>query len=145
MARFISSIFFSAIAMYILATVVKGALKFGLRFLFCMSIHPMQVGRTFMNSFLFNLFMIMITIPAIIHFIVELFEAYMRGTSIAFLFTELINKMNWFKWFYKTKFFFYVYLGFALLSLIYLLCKPNNDRYNIKQMIAERKKIKASR
>ena len=132
MARFISSIFFSIIAIYILATVIKGALKFGLRFIFCMSIHPMNLGRTFMNSFLFNLFLIMLTIPAVIHFIVELFEGYMRGTSIAFIFTELINKMKWFKWFYESKIFFYIYLGIALLTLIYLLCKPNNDRYNIK-------------
>lgn len=132
MARFISSIFFSAIALYILATVVKGALKFGLRFVFCMQIHPMKVGRTFMNSFLFNLMMIMLTAPAIIHFIIEIFEAYMRGTSAAFIFTGLIRRMKWFKWFYETKLFFYLYLGFALLSLIYLLCKPNNDRYNIK-------------
>lgn len=145
MARFISSIFFSSIAIYILATVVKGTIKFGLRFLFCMPIHPMLVGRTFINSFLFNLMLVMLTTPAIIHFIIELFEAYLRGTSAAFIFTGLVRKMKWFKWFYETKLFFYVYLGFAFLSLVYLLCKPNNDRYNVKKMIEERKKIQALR
>jgi len=42
-----------------------------------MPIHPMKVGRTFMNSFLFNLMLVMLAVPAIVHFIVEIFEAYL--------------------------------------------------------------------
>lgn len=145
MARFISSIFFCMIALYVLATVLKGNLKFGMRFLLFMPIHTMKKGRTFMNSFLFNLFLILLATPAVIHFIVELFEAYMRMTSGVFIFSTLVKKMKFFKWFYESKFFFYVYLFFALMTLIYLLCKPNNDRYNLKKMIEERKKIKAAK
>lgn len=145
MARFISSILFSSIAIYILSTVVKGTIKYGLRFLLFMPIHPMKVGRTFMNSFLFNLFLLMLSTPAIVHFIVDIFEAYLRGTSISFIFTSLVKRMSFFKWFYESKFFYYIYLIMAGLTLIYLLLKPNNDRYNIKQMIEERKKIKNNR
>lgn len=76
-ARFVSSIAFASISVYILITVVKGTLKFGLRFLLFMPIHPMKVGRTFMNSFLFNLMLVMLAVPAIVHFIVEIFEAYL--------------------------------------------------------------------
>lgn len=144
-ARFVSSIAFASISVYILITVVKGTLKFGLRFLLFMPIHPMKVGRTFMNSFLFNLMLVMLAVPAIVHFIVEIFEAYLWGTSASFIFATLVRKMKWFKWFYESKVFFYAYLAFALITLLYLLCKPNNDRYNIKKMIEERKKIKASR
>lgn len=126
-ARFVSSIVFASISIYILVTVVKGTIKFGLRFLLFMPIHPMKVGRTFINSFLFNLKLIMLCTPAIIHFIIELFESYLRGTSAAFLFTILVERMKWFKWFYEKNVFFYAYLAMALLTLIYLLVKPNND------------------
>lgn len=87
----------------------------------------------------------MLSVPAIIHFIVELFESYLRGTSAAFLFTTIVRRMKWFKWFYETKAFFYAYLGFAFLTLIFLLCKPNSDRYNIKKMVEERKKVRAAK
>lgn len=130
-ARFISSILFSLLVVYVLATVVKGNFKFGMRFLLLMPIHPMKVGRTFMNSFLFNLFMILSATPPILHFICILFSAYMRLTSTAFIFTILIQKQKFFKWFYNSNFFFYVYLGFALLTLIYMLFKPKSDRYNL--------------
>ena len=142
MARFISSIAFTLIAVYILVTVVKGNIKFGMRFLLVMPIHPMKVGRTFMNSILFNLFLILLATPAVLHFIIELFEAYMRLTTGVFIFATLVENMKFFKWFYESKFFFYVYLAFAALTLIYLLFKPNNDRYNISKMVEERKKIR---
>lgn len=143
LARFISSIAFTALAVYILITVVKGNFKFGMRFMLVVPFHPMKVGRTFMNSILVNLFLIMLATPAVLHFIIELFEAYMRLTTGAFIFATLVENMKFFKWFYQSKFFFYVYLAFALLTLIYLLFKPNSDRYNLKKMIEERKKIRA--
>lgn len=87
----------------------------------------------------------MLSLPAIIHFIVELFESYLRGTSVVFLFTTIVRRMKWFKWFYETKVFFYAYLAFAFLTLIFLLCKPNSDRYNIKKMVEERKKVRAAK
>lgn len=130
-ARFISSIAFALLALYVLITVVKGNFKFGMRFMLVVPIHPMKVGRTFMNSILFNLFMLMLATPAVLHFIIEIFEAYMRLTTSVFIFSTLVQKMKFFKWFYETKIFFYIYLGLALITLIYLLIKPNNDRYNL--------------
>ena len=32
-------------------------------------------------------------------------------------------------------------MSFAALTLIYMLLRPNNDRYNLKKMVEERKKI----
>lgn len=130
-ARFISTILFALISLYILLTVLKGNIKFGLRFLFFFPIHPMKEGRTYVNSFLFNMFMLLLCTPAIMHFIIELFEAYMRLTSGAFIFTVLVRKMKFFKWFYENKVFFYLYLIWALLTFIYLMFKPQSDRLNL--------------
>ena len=70
---------------------LKGNLKFGFRILFFIPIHVMKVGRTFMNTFLFNLFLLMLCTPAIIHFMVELFESYMRLSSGVFIFTVFVR------------------------------------------------------
>lgn len=144
-ARFISSLFFCVLVIYILATVVKGNIKFGLRFLFFMPIHPMKVGRTYINSFLFNLFLVLLCTPAVIHFIIVLFESYMRLTSGVFLFTILVQRMKFFSWFYTNKVFLYAYLIWAFLAFIYLIFKPKNDRYNFKKMLEERKKIEMAK
>ena len=123
-ARFVSTILFAVISLYVLLTVLKGNIKFGLRILFFMPIHPMKTGRTYINSFLFNLFLLLLCAPAIMHFIIELFEAYMRLTSGAFIFTIMVRRMKFFKWFYENKVFFYAYLIWAFLTFVYLMCKP---------------------
>lgn len=140
LARFISTIVFTGLILYVLFFVLKGNIKFGLRFLLCIPIHTMKVGRTFINSFLFNLMLVMLCTPAIIHFMIELLDAYMRLSSGAFIFTFLVKKMKFFSWFYENKVFYYVFLIFGLLTFVYLMCKPQNDRLNIKKMIDERKK-----
>lgn len=122
LARFIATILFTLISAYILLTVMKGNLKFGLRFLFFMPIHTMKIRRTFINSFLFNSLLIMLCTPAIMMFIVELFEAYLRLTSTVFVFTVLVKKMDFFKFFYENKIFIYIYLFWSLMTFLYLMC-----------------------
>ena len=139
-ARFISTIFFAALTIYMLFCVIKGNIKFGLRLFFIMKIHPMKVRNTYMNSFLFNLNMILLCVPPIIHFQIEMFKVYMNLTSGAFLFSTLMTRMKFFKWFYDSKFFFYAFLVWSLLTFIYLACKPRSDRMDIKKFIESRKK-----
>jgi LMBR1 domain-containing protein 1 len=139
-ARFISTILFAALTIYMLFCVIKGNIKFGLRLFFVMKIHPMKVRGTYMNSFLFNLSMILLCVPPIIHFQIEMFKVYMNMTSGAFLFTTLLTRMKFFKWFYESKFFFYAFLVWSLLTFIYLACKPKSDRLDIKKFIESRKK-----
>lgn len=141
LARFISSILFSLIVVYVLLTVIKGNVKFGLRFLFFMPIHPMERKRTYINSFLFNCFLLLLCTPATLHFIITLFESYMRLTSGALLFTTILQNMKFFGFFYKSKIFLIIYLVWAGLTLIYLLFKSKSDRINLEKMMEERKKM----
>lgn len=78
---FVSSVFFSGLVFYILLTVIKGNIKFGIRFLFVVPIHPMKIGRTFINSFLINIFVLMLCAPAVLHFTIHIFHSYMNMTS----------------------------------------------------------------
>jgi LMBR1 domain-containing protein 1 len=72
-------------AFYLLFCVLKGCLKFGLR-CFCMSIHPMRIGNTMMNSMLFNVWMLLLTAVAIVQFSSSAFSTYARLTAVDMLF-----------------------------------------------------------
>ena len=141
-ARFISTILFAALSIYLLFCVIKGNIKFGLRLFFLIKIHPMKLRQTYMNSFLFNLSLILLCVPAIIHFQIMMFRSYMNLTSGAFLFTTVLQRMKFFKWFYDSKFFFYAFLAWSVLTFIYLSCKSKDDRMDIKKFIESRKKAK---
>ena len=139
-ARFVSTIFVTFFTVYILCCVIKGNIKFGLRLFFLIKVHPMKVGRTYMNSFLFNGILILWATPSVIHFQVILFQSYLFNTQSAFLFTFIIQKMKFFVWFYDSKFFIYFFVAWVGITFIYLLFRPKSDRMNIKKMIEERKK-----
>ncbi len=141
LARFIGMIIFAALGLYLLMTTIKGNIKFGLRILiFFFPIYPMKLGRTYTNSFIFNLILVMLCVPAVIHFQIECFSLYMKLTSGVVLFSVILKRMKFFNIFWQYKVFFYMYIIWALLTLIYLLCKPEGDRMNIKKIIERRKK-----
>lgn len=140
-ARFISTIAFAALCIYLLLCVLKGNIKFGLRLFFIIKIHPMKLGRTFVNSFLFNVIFVLLCVPAAMHFIIELFQSYMRLTTSAFLFTGLMEKMKFFEFFWEKKVFLYAFLIWTVITFFYLLVKPKSDRLDIKKMIERRKKV----
>lgn len=139
-ARFISTIFFAFLSIYMLCCTIKGNIKFGLRVFFLIKIHPMKVGRTYMNSFIFNGILLLFCVPAIVHFQIILFQSYMNLTSGVFLFTVLVENMKFFKWFFQTKFFIYFFVAWTGITFLYLLFKPKSDRLNIKKIIERRKK-----
>jgi LMBR1 domain-containing protein 1 len=57
-------------------------LKLGIRFAF-FTIHPMEVGKTMMNSFLFNVGVVLLCEIPVIQFCSEAFSIYARVTSIS--------------------------------------------------------------
>jgi LMBR1 domain-containing protein 1 len=61
---------------------VKGVLKLGIRFAF-FTIHPMEIGKTMMNSFLFNVGVILMCEIPVIQFCSQAFSIYARVTSIS--------------------------------------------------------------
>ncbi len=143
--RFASTFLFAGLTIYVFLMTLKGNVKFGLRILLFMPIHVMKVGRTYINTFLFNVLLVMLCTPAIVNFMIEIFDGYMRLSSGAFIFTVIVRRMKFFRFFYEKKVFLYIFLFWSFCTLVYLLCKPQGDRMNIKKMIEERKKIERAK
>lgn len=75
-----STILFTGFVVYLIISVGKGLQKFGTRF-FVISIHPLERGKTMMNSFVFNVGLALFcTLPAL-HFSLMAFSGYTRLTD----------------------------------------------------------------
>ena len=100
----------------------------------------MKVGRTLLNAFVFNLMLLLVCAPAIIHFQIEIFAEYMRLTSSVTLFTIALKNMPFFKFFWKNMIFLYLFLAWSVLTFLYLMCTAKSSRLNLKKIIETIKK-----
>lgn len=139
-ASFISTIFFAAFGVYLVFCVMKGAIRFGLRLFFIIKIHPMQLNKTYMNSFLFNAIMIMLASLGSIHFTILLFRHYMRLTSGTVVFGTLLTRLRVLKAFWQYKVFLYLFLLFSVAACGLVIWKPKADKLDVREMINKRKK-----
>lgn len=62
---FVGTILLALFTLYLLGCTYKGNLKFGLRIPFLFTVYPMKENETFMNSFLFNANLLLITSVAV--------------------------------------------------------------------------------
>jgi len=118
---------YGAFAFYLLFCVLKGCLKFGLR-CFCMTIHPMQIGNTMMNSMLFNVWMLLLTAVAIVQFSSSAFSTYARLTAVDMLFGVQVENLIFLRYFYIYDVFEWTILGLSILATVYLAFRPMERR-----------------
>lgn len=109
--------------MYLLACVAKGCFKFGVR-CFCFALHPMAYGGTMMNSFLFNLSLILMATIPVVQFSSQAFADYARLTVIENMFGAQIKYLMFFKFFFENNVFIYTFFAMSLVTLIYLIFYP---------------------
>jgi len=121
-------------AFYLLWCVIKGTFKFGLRIPFIFSIHPMKVGETLMNAFLFNTLLMLLASVTLVQFCSDSFNLYNRFTGIDLLFNVGVRHLTGIKyiWYY----YFYGILIFAVLGLIYLILWPSDRKQTEKGLIS---------
>ena len=112
-------------SMYLQACVVKGCFKLGVRFFF-ISLHPMKKNGTYMNSFLFNLGLILLCSLPVVQFSTQAFADYARFTDVNQIFGVQVKYLQFFEYFWTTNAFIYAILGMAGLSAIYLVLKPRD-------------------
>ena len=127
---------------YLQMCCIKGCFKFGMRF-FLISLHPMKVNGTYMNSFLFNLLLILLCSLPVVQFSVIAFADYARFTNVNQIFGVQIKYLQFFNYFWTTNAFIYAILGMAVLSCIYLLCKPRDkpiDGMALKEQLRRSKR-----
>lgn len=139
---FIASILFSCLAVYLLVVVTKGNVKFGLNIPFLFTIHPMKANETLMNSFLFNVWMILTAAIGVVQFLTTTFAQYTRLTSAQFYFDTQVKYMTFFNWFFNHNVFEYAFLAWSILTLVWLWCcegrKARMQKRAAKNLLAKK-------
>lgn len=109
-------------AFYLLLCVIKGNFKFGMRIFILFPIHPMRVGGTLMNAFLFNTLLILVCAVSITQFCTTAFSDYTSLTAINSMFSMSVRNLRGIKYVFVG----YVYAFFIMvfLTAIYLGIKP---------------------
>ena len=124
---FLSFFIFSILSLYLLSCVIKGNFKFGVRILCCWEIFPMKKDGTYMNSFLFNVTLILLSSCSITQFCADCLEDYVAFTDINMIFNIQIRYLKFFKFFYNYNIFQYILFAIFIISLIYLLIRPSDS------------------
>jgi len=112
---------------YLLFCVIKGNMKFGLRF-FCLPIHPMRIGNTMMNSMLFNVLLLLISCVSVVQFCTRAFASYARLTAADMLFGVQVENLTGLNYFFQKGVFLYAFVSVASLTAVYLGICPTDRR-----------------
>ena len=124
---FLSFLIFSILSLYLLLCVIKGNFKFGVRILCCWEIYPMKKDGTYMNAFLFNVTLILLSSCSITQFCADCLEDYVAFTDVNMIFNVQIRYLKFFKYFYKYHIFQYILFAIFIISLLYLLFRPSDN------------------
>lgn len=111
---------FVSIAVYLLATVVKGAFKYGMK-LFCLPIFPLREHDTPLNSLLFNALLVVLSSGAIAHLMYLAFQGYAYAASANFLFGTQVNYLDIYRYFFNNNVIVWVYVGLSILSCFFVV------------------------
>jgi hypothetical protein len=87
-------------AFYILCAVVKGSIKFAGRF-FLISMHPLKINGTMMNSLLFNVGLILMCSISCTQLCTTAFHGFTHSSAISQLFVSQIQYLKGLSFFYS--------------------------------------------
>lgn len=91
-AGFLGTAFYGIISFYFLLCVMHGQFTFGMRF-FLFPLHPMKVHKTYMNSFLFNCQLLLMSAMAVVQFATLMFQEYARGSGAEEIFAIGVSNL----------------------------------------------------
>jgi len=118
---------YAAFASYLLFALLKGCMKFGVRF-FCVPIHPLRIGATMVNSMLFNVWLLQLCSFSLIQFCWRAFRSYARFTSADIIFGQQVNYLEGLGWFFRKNIFIYTLVFVMTSTMLYLCIWPNDKR-----------------
>lgn len=124
-AGFLSTFLYAYFILYLVWAVVKGNIKFGIRIPMIVRFYPMKPNETWMNSFLFNIIMILLASVGITQLATSCFTTYTRNTAIYNMFGIQVNYMRFYRYLYQHKVFGIAFVIWAFVTLIYLLITCN--------------------
>jgi LMBR1 domain-containing protein 1 len=114
---------YALFSLYLLFCTIKGCFKIGLRFL-CIKIHPMEVGKTYINAFLFNLAIILFCTIPVVHFCTWSLSGYTRNSDAYLIFMVQVYNLHFYNQFYEKHIFAWIIVLVMLLMVPYLLWRP---------------------
>lgn len=98
---FLSIVIYIVMTFYLLIATVKGNFKFGLRIMILGAIHPMKKDKTYMNSILFNVMLVMLTSVSVIQFSIRAFGEYTSLTDADIIFNTQIKYLTFYRFFFN--------------------------------------------
>lgn len=101
-------------------------------------VHPLEPGKTLLNSFMFNVQLVLLCVLPTVQFSTQAFASYARYTEADVIFGSQMRYIQGFRYFWQYNVFIFMMLGFSLLSLIYFSIWPS-DRAHLNEVM---KKIK---
>jgi LMBR1 domain-containing protein 1 len=84
---------YSVFSFYLLWAVIKGVFRVASK-LFIIDMYPMKVGDTLMNSFLFNTFVILISVVPVVQFCSLSFREYAANTVVDVMFSTYVLRLR---------------------------------------------------
>ncbi|KAM7463965.1 hypothetical protein LguiA_032086 [Lonicera macranthoides] len=111
---------FAIFCFYLLLAVIAGAMMLGLRLVF-ITIHPMKWGATLMNSFLFNVGLILLSSLSVIQFCSTAFAYYAQATAAQEIFGHTLQSLRGIKYLYKYNVFQIAFIILAGLTFVYYM------------------------
>lgn len=116
----LGTVAFAFFCFYLLLAVIAGEMQLGLRIVF-VTIHPMKWGGTLMNSFLFNVGLILLCSISVIQFTATAFAVYAQATSVQEIFGNTLESLRGIKYLFRYNVFQIVFVLLAIVTLIYYL------------------------
>ena len=119
------TISFSVYCFYVQAALLAGCSKIGLSFLTMIPVAQIRLHATWISSFLINLFLVLVSNHALIHFCAVNLPRFTEGTRARFLFKTMISSTPAFKWAFQYKIFEILILVLGVLSWVFLFLWRN--------------------
>lgn len=116
---------------YLLTCVVVGSFRCGTALPF-FRLFPMEVGKTRMNAFLANTWIILVCAVPTVQFSVLAFPLYARETQIDMLFGTQVQYIRYLKYFWENNVFVIAMICISFLALILAIVRPMNKSQQIE-------------
>lgn len=113
----LATIVFALIGYYMMIAAIKGNVRVGMRVL-CFTFYPLLPNETFVNSFVFNAILMNLWMFALVQFLTDMFQEYIRQTSISMIFSVQIKNMYFYQWFLRYNIFVYM----ITVRIYYIIC-----------------------
>jgi LMBR1 domain-containing protein 1 len=113
----LATIVFALIGYYMMIAAIKGNVRVGMRVL-CFTFYPLLPNETFVNSFVFNAILMNLWMFALVQFLTDMFQEYIRQTSISMIFSVQIKNMYFYQWFLRYNIFVYM----ITVSINFIIC-----------------------